>query len=377
MSNLTIGLALIGTGLISREHMPAIQQAAGARLAGVFDIDVGRARSVAAAYGGARVYEDLAGVLRDPEVDAVLIAVPNRYHQDVAVRAAEAGKHVLLEKPLAHDIDSARVIVDVCQRAGVTLRLAHSGRATGAAILARRLIAAGVIGPIKSFRSVFSQTWSVVSVDDYRWNLAISGGATLMDLAIHRVDLVHYLTGARYQSVAASLRHSVIPSAVDDNVHLVVEMEGPLSGTLSSDRFSPTMHDATEFYGTEGSLHLAQETTNAFHCVPLTVFTQRDPATLPAEILTLVGQPSHAGHREVADDGWHQLFPNTRSPFLTQIEAFVALLSGREPPVALATGEEGLHYLELVQAAYASQIERRWVDVPMPAGTPWHLPAYR
>ena len=376
MSKETVNVAVIGTGLIGNTHIAAIAQVDGLTVKTVCDVARDKAEQVAAKHGIAEVSDDLEKVLSDSAIDAVVVAVPNRFHRDVAIAVAQAGKHMLLEKPVSHDYATAREVLDACSAGGQIVRVGHNERCWDASILAREIVQSGVLGEVLAFRNVFSHSWKVVSIDDYRWNLEISGGATMMDITSHSVDLVRYLIGGDFASVASSLRHSMMPKAVDDNVHLLVEMTNGASGSFSSDRFSPTHHFTTELYGTEGSLHLSQLVMSGTTVAPLAVFSDHPLEKLPS-VLQENARPRFAAYdNQRKTDGWYLLYPPRRSPYVNQMRAFAQLLRGETPDIALCTLEDGVHNVELMHAAYTAQNERRWVDLPQPDGTPWIVPKF-
>lgn len=370
---MSVRIAIIGAGLISNWHIPAVQAATGAELAGICDKVQERARAAAEKFRINKVYADTDEVFADPNVDAVVISVPNRFHHDLAIAAARAGKHILLEKPVAHDLDAAKSVLAACRKAGVKVAVGHQARFLDVAGIARSLVAQGVIGKVHSFRSVFSEIWDVVSIDDYRWNLALSGGATLMDLTVHRMDIVQYLLGGAYTSVAASLRHKAMPKPVDDNVHLIVDMSNGATGTFTSDRFTPSFNDVTDFYGTEGSLHFTLESVGAFNTSPLSVYSKKPLEELPQSLAEMARIPAHYHKKNVQHDGWFVLMPANADPYNRQMQGFVDLISGGVPQIEMASLEDGVHLLEVVKAAYLAQRERKWVDIPLSSDAPWTI----
>lgn len=372
----TMNVAVIGAGLIGATHIAAVAQVEGLVVKTVCDVVRDKAEHVAAKHGIAEVSADPETVLADSAIDAVIVAVPNRFHRDVAIAVAKSGKHMLLEKPLSHNLATAVEVLKACSAGNKIVRVGHNERCQDGSVLARQIVQSGVLGEVHAFRNVFSHSWKVVSIDDYRWNLEISGGATMMDITSHSVDLVRYLIGGDYASIASSLRHSAMPKAVDDNVHLMAEMTNGASGTFSSDRFSPTHHFTTELYGTEGSLHLSQLVMSGTTVAPLAVFSIRPLETLP-QVLQDNARPRFAAYdNQRKTDGWYLMYPPRRNSYVHQMRAFAQLLRGERPDIALCTLEEAVHNLEVMQAAYTAQNERRWVDLPQPEGTPWVLPHY-
>lgn len=376
MSQENINVAVIGTGRIGDIHIDAIAQVPGMTVKTVCDVVRDKAEKAAAKHGIAEFSNDPEKVLLDGSIDAVVVAVPNRFHRDLAIAAAQAGKHMLLEKPVSHDFATARDVLDACSATGQIVRVGHNERCWDASVLARELVQSGVLGKVLSFRSVFSHSWKVVSIDDYRWNQELSGGATMMDITIHSVDLVRYLIGGDFASVASSLRHSAMPKAVDDNVHLLAEMTNGASGTFSSDRFSPSHHFTTDLYGTDGSMHLSQMVMSGTNVAPLAVFTEHAFETVPP-VLKENARPRFGAYNNIRKtDGWYLLYPPNRSSYVNQMRSFAELLRGETPDITLCTLEDGLHTLEVMRAAYTAQNERRWVDLPQPEGTSWVLPTY-
>jgi UDP-N-acetyl-2-amino-2-deoxyglucuronate dehydrogenase len=371
-----LNFAVIGTGLIGDTHIGAIAQVDGMAVKTVCDVVLEKAEKAAAKHGIAEYSSDLDKVLSDRSIDAVIVAVPNRFHRDVALAVAKAGKHMLLEKPVSHDFATAREVLEACTAAGTIVRVGHNERCWDASILARQIVQSGALGQVLSFRNVFSHSWKVVSIDDYRWNLEISGGATMMDITSHSVDLVRYLIGGDYASIASSLRHSAMPKAVDDNVHLMVEMNNGASGTFASDRFSPTHHFTTDLYGTEGSLHLSQLVMSGTTVAPLAVFSERPLDQLPSVLQENARPRFGAYNNQRKTDGWYMLHPPRRSAYVNQMRAFGQTLRGEKPEIALCTLEDGVHNLEVMHAAYTAQNERRWVELPQPSDAPWIIPHY-
>ena len=144
---MTIGWGIVSTGRHPDTKMaPAINAADGASLAAVMSRDMGRAEAFAQKHGSASAYDDLDALLRDPAVDVVYIASPNALHAEQAVRAAEAGKHVLVEKPMALSVDDAQRMIDACDSAGVRLGVGFHLRAHEGHQRLRTLVADGALG---------------------------------------------------------------------------------------------------------------------------------------------------------------------------------------------------------------------------------------
>ena len=139
------------------------------------------------------------------DVDAVIVATPNRNHPEGVLAAAAAGKHVLCEKPLAIDVASARKMVDACASADVVLQVGFNQRFWGQVQVAKTLLQSGLIGKVNGFRSIYSEKFTAYpAMTRYRYDLAQSGGATIIDLTIHRIDLAR-ISSAISSAVFAEL----------------------------------------------------------------------------------------------------------------------------------------------------------------------------
>ena len=368
-----VRIGLIGAGAIMRlSHAPVIARSPQARLVGVFDRDKGRAEQLAADFAVGFHTTELAALLARPDLDAVIVATPNAHHPEAVIAAAAAGKHVLCEKPLAIDIAAARAMVDACARAGVVLQVGFNQRYWNQVRIARQLIADGFIGRVHAVRSVYSERWDVYpATTRYRYDLAQSGGATIIDLTIHRIDLLRHLIGD-FSAVFAELVHSEVPEAVDDNVWLLARFAGGARGCLSSDRFSPAIGDGTDIYGSAGAIHLATESINPFHAAPLAVYTEKKADELPA-VLREAHYPD--AWWKGFTGGWITVKPPRHSPYEAQLAAFCDSVRTGAPPAI--SGLDGLRAQEVIQAAYLSMRKGGWVDLPLPADAPFVVPDYR
>ncbi|SDR51241.1 Oxidoreductase family, NAD-binding Rossmann fold [Paraburkholderia fungorum] len=152
-----LGIGLIGAGAIMRlSHIPTVMKSGIAKLVGIYDPSRERADALAES-SGSRSFETLDALLDSSEIDAVIIATPNNRHEEAAVAAAKAGKHILCEKPLAIDIQSATRIVNAAKEAGVVLQVGFNQRFWSQVQIAKQLIDADFIGDVHAFRSVYSK----------------------------------------------------------------------------------------------------------------------------------------------------------------------------------------------------------------------------
>ena len=371
MKEQKIRIGLVGAGAIMHlAHAPTIVSSADAEIAGVFDIDMARASKLTEDFGG-MPYNELERMLGEARLDAVIVATPNLFHEASVVSAAAHGLHVVCEKPLAIDVSSAARMVKACKDAGVVLQTGFNQRFWTQNRIAKELISSGFIGTIHQMRSLYSEKASAYPAStNFRYELEQSGGATIIDLTVHRIDVARYLIGD-IAAVFAELEHSHLPEKVDDNVWLLLRFENGARGCLTSNRISPNVGDGTDVFGSEGTIHIATETINPYNAAPLQIYTEKSKSELP-DILHEACYMD-AWWKEF-DGGWITLKPPRSNPFALQLEEFcTAIREGRDSAVS---GVEGLKAQEVVQAGYMSFNRGNWIDLPLSEGAPFTIPKY-
>jgi predicted dehydrogenase len=218
------GVGLIGCGRIAEiAHVPILAHSRTARLVAAADASAERRAWLATRAPDVQLHATWAALLEDPSVEAVIVALPTALHAEAACAAFAAGKHVYCEKPLAAELEDAKMVVRAWRS---TKRIGMIGFNYRFNELYRRLraqIAAGRIGEVLQIRSVFSTTSDVLTA----WReKRRTGGGVLLDLAAHHIDLVRFLLGHEVVRVTArirSVRHN------DDAAVLDMELESGLS----------------------------------------------------------------------------------------------------------------------------------------------------
>lgn len=354
-------IGLIGAGAIARiAHLPALAAVDGVVIAGICDPSLERGGELARQYD-AETYQDIESLISKARLDGVVVCCPNAYHETAAVAAASHGLAVFCQKPLAHDLTSAQRIVDACDQAGVILQVGFNQRYWPAVQYAHEIIKADIIGPPRIFRSVYSEAWDVYpALTKYRYDLEQSGGASIIDLSVHRIDLARFLLG-EISELCAVIAHTTLPVPVDDTVNLTLRFESGAVGTITSDRFSPQVSNATDVFGPDGTLHLSTETINPFQSVPLAISSRRDFHSLP-QWLRDSFYPT-AWWKDYVPGEWLTAVPPRTSAYQREMQAFCdAIRTGTAPPV---TGQDGLKAQEVVTAAYRSERLHSWVSLPL------------
>jgi predicted dehydrogenase len=196
-----------------------------------------------------------ADVLADPAIDAVVLATPHSRHADEIVAAAQAGKHVFVEKPFTLTRESAQSAIEACRTAGITLHVGFNRRYAPAYADMKRRIAAGEIGMLRHLEGNFSGPPSYqTEPDNWRSNRIESPGGSMTARGCHVLDAMVHLAGLATEVFAASERLQV-DIDVDDTTSCLLRFAGGATGTLA------TLHAATRFYrlhafGSKGALEM-------------------------------------------------------------------------------------------------------------------------
>jgi predicted dehydrogenase len=202
--------------------IPAIQHSRNGRVQAIASRSLERAQREAEQFSIPRAYGSYLELLADPEVDAVYIPLPNSLHREWVVRAAEAGKHVLCEKPLATSAAEAEAMIAACARNRVQLMEAFMYRFHPRSIRVKQLVDSGALGPIQLIRSAF--TFLHHNRDDYRFKPEMGGGA-LLDVGGYAVSAARWLIGAEPLEVQATARYGD-ESGVDETLGGLLRFPG-------------------------------------------------------------------------------------------------------------------------------------------------------
>ena len=198
-----VGLGLIGLGFIGNTHLKHSQKLVDARLVAVADLSKKALRAAEGA-GVSKVFADYKDLLKDPEVDAVIIALPTHLHLQCAKEAAEAGKHIFLEKPIARNVEEAEEIVSIARRDSVKLMVGYPLRFNSTFIDLKKEISSGTLGDVElAYASYVSsgpffhrnEGYAPVPVPDWWFNKDLTGGGVLIDLGSHMMNLLRWYFG--------------------------------------------------------------------------------------------------------------------------------------------------------------------------------------
>lgn len=206
----TIHIGIIGCGAIGAEHGKALAQVEGARIAAACDVVEARALGYCHTFGARYATTDPARVIGDPEVDAIYVLTHHDSHAELCVRAAEAGKHVLVEKPLALTVQDCLRVGRAVQRSGITLMTAFKMRYYD---LVQRV--KGMLPhPLMLSMQMMDNRWP----DDFWANSPTEGGGNVLSQGCHSCDLLRFVAGADPLEVYAAGGNYYQPSGVIDNL---------------------------------------------------------------------------------------------------------------------------------------------------------------
>jgi len=214
---------IIGTGWVASDYVtPGILKSPGSQLSACLGSSPEKSRAFAEKFRVPHAHDDLAGLLANPEVDAVYIALPNAMHHAAVLAAARAGKHILCEKPFAMKVAEAREMVETCSKAGVVLRIAHQIRLDAAVVRAREIVRSGRLGRLAE---VSLERASGLGTR-LSWRNDFSQSGVMYDVGVHLLDLIQYVTGQRFVEVAAFTHPDRRAGKPDDTMTVLGRLEG-------------------------------------------------------------------------------------------------------------------------------------------------------
>ncbi|MDP6777495.1 MAG: Gfo/Idh/MocA family oxidoreductase [Candidatus Latescibacteria bacterium] len=318
-------------GFADKRAIPGMLEAGNCRLQAVMVRDVARAEALARKHGAQASYADVDSLLADPEVDAVYVCTPVHLHREHTVKAAQAGKHVLCEKPLALTAEQGEDMARACAAHDRILMPGFMFRFHTSHIRVKEMIDSGALGQVVSARAQLC-FWYPETPDAWRQVRQMGGGGCLMDVGSHCLDLLCYLLGD-VTSVAAMQDTAVFDYEVEDIIHVLVKFASRAQGIVDVGFCVPHRENYLEVYGTKGSL-LAQKTIGPF----------ADPTV-----------------KWISEDGEQDVAEPFRNTYAAEFEHFADCVERGERPRVGA--EEGITNLRLIEAAYRSAESGRVIAI--------------
>ena len=254
-----IRFGLIGCGMIASFHAQALSVLPQAELSGAYDASETAAKRFCGKWGG-QVYGSIDQMLADPAIDAVCILTPNGLHAPMAMQALEAGKHVVVEKPMAITLEDADRLIALSQSTDRLVCVISQLRFSPAVQAVRRAVEEGAFGRITS-ASLSMKYWrdEAYYASSWRGTWKMDGGGALMNQGIHGVDLLQYLVGP-VTRVSAFCKTQTRPIETEDSAAAALEFACGAVGTLEgSTTCFPGYPRRIEICGEKGSVVLEED----------------------------------------------------------------------------------------------------------------------
>lgn len=336
-----IKVAVFGCGAIAqRRHIPEYAENENVELVAFADPKIERAQEMAETYGG-KAYASYEEILANEEVDAVSVCTPNYLHAPMTIAAANAGKHVLVEKPMACSKEEAEQMIAAAKKNNVYLMVGHNQRLMPPHVKAKEILDSNKLGKVLTFRTSFGhpgpEAWSVDGADSwfFRKEEAIMGA--MGDLGVHKSDFIRYLLNDEVSEVASFIGtlHKE-GTEVDDNATCLLRMKSGAIGTLVA--------SWTQYKGGDNSTILWCENG-----------VMKIGTVEGNEVIVELTD----GTVETYQVG--MMSTNEKQVPSGVIDAFVESLLTNTPPTI--SGEEGLRAVEVILGAFESQKTGRIVKL--------------
>ncbi len=361
-----LGVAAIGYAFMGKAHSNAWRN-----VASFFDVpafeqkvlvgrDAEQVAEAAAKYGWSESATDWRSVLERDDIHIVDICAPGWMHAEIATAALEAGKHVLVEKPLANTLAEAEAMTEAARAArarGIQSMIGFNYRRVPALALAKELIAEGRLGTVRHVRAAYLQDWLADPVTPMSWRLRAetAGTGALGDIASHAIDQIQFLTGESVTEATGVLRTFVTRRpgpdgmedvSVDDAAWATLGLTGGIGASVEASRVAAGRKNSLriEVYGARGALTFDLESLTELQFLDATL-----PVREQGFNRILVTEPGHpylnAWWPQGHVIGWEHTFTHQIRDFLT------AISNGEAPSPSF---EEGLQVQRVVAAVEAS-----------------------
>ena len=247
-------VACIGMGWWSDVLADAAQRSGKLKIVACYTRSADKRNAFAAKYK-CRAVESYEAILADPAIEAVINTTPNDVHLETTRAAAQAGKHVFLDKPIANRVSDGRTITDVCRKAGVVLGMGYQRRRESHFRWIKRQIDAGVFGKLVNAEANISRDrLGKVDLSSWRYQAAGMPGGVMLQIGIHYADVLEYLIGP-IKAVRGQFAQLVLPGDNPDVASLVFEHENGALSTLNASYASASEYYLMNIYGKEATAY--------------------------------------------------------------------------------------------------------------------------
>ncbi|WP_281889746.1 Gfo/Idh/MocA family protein [Paenibacillus sp. YYML68] len=326
-------VAVIGCGSISKHrHIPEYAGREDVELVAFVDVNEARAQQFADQHGG-KAYTDYREMLTEAKPDAVSVCLPNALHAEVSIAAAQAGAHVLVEKPMAASEDEALAMIEAAKASGVHLMVGHNQRLMPPHVKAKQVLDSGKLGKVLTFRTSFGhpgpEGWSADGKESWFFRKPEAIMGAMGDLGVHKSDLIRWLLSDEVESVAAFIdtRHKE-GTDVDDNATCILRMQSGAIGTLVA----------------SWTYYKGEDNSTVLWCEQGVMKIGTDPQD---QVIVELRDGSVERHKV------GEIATNQKQTSSGIIDEFVEGIRSGTPP--RISGEEGLRSLKVILGAFESQ----------------------
>lgn len=341
-----VRIGLLGSGFVATFYMQGLSEVLNQQVVTVCGADLPQVKKFAERWHIDSATTDLEEVARRPDVDLVIIALPNSLHVKAAELAAKHGKHVVCAKPLGRNAAEARQMLDAVQRTGVLHGYAETEVFSPAVMRAKLLVDEGAIGRVLTVRSREAHSGPH---SPHFWDAQETGGGALMDMGCHTIEAARYFIGKDVRPVEVVAWGDLLvhkdKTTAEDNAVVLLRFE---NGALAQSELSWTARGSldlrNEVYGTDGSIF-----TDVTRATPIHAFVR--------------STGSYLMEKAESDSGWVFPLPDEARVYgyHEEMKHFVACVERGQTP--RETFVDGLVVNTVIDAAYQSIREHRWVPL--------------
>ncbi len=348
-----VRVGVVGCGRVAQQrHLPIVVDLAGAELVAVSDVDA-KTRSKLVEEYGVKAYEDYRELVASETLDAVMVAAPTQFHAEIGAAALNAGKHVMIEKPVALSLDEVDQLESAAAASGKTVAVAMNSRWHRLTREAREVVRQGSLGPIGLLRSAF--------IDDFRlggdvppWGMRHDqAGCVLVETAVHHFDLWQFLLDSPVEEVYAKMED---PMTADERAAVTATMA---NGVMVSAMFTEGLKGANELeiYGQDGRLRVSVYDFDGLDVTPRSEY----PGSMGTRIRRLkkfVSEFPGAVKRLKTGGDW-------AGSYRSEWEHFIdCIVHGKKPECGLPEGRNALRVGLAAMASLAQGGPVRVADAP-------------
>ncbi len=343
-----VRFGVIGAGgIANRRTIPGMLLACNAELEAVMEINIELAESLKEKHGAKKAYDSVEALLADPDIDAVYIASPVFLHAQQAMAAADAGKHVLIEKPLAMTSEEGEKVVEYCKEKGIKIAAGFMMRFGTYVQEMKKAVEAGKLGDVVSGYSQFTCWYPDMGA--WRQIKSKGGGGALMDMGVHCIDLLQYVTGSKVKQVAAMHDTLTFNYEVEDSSSLLLRLENGAQVIVQSNFNIPdeAAKWRLELFGTRGRM------------IGDTIIGQVDGGTMDAMFMEDVG--GYDAQQDVKEAKKEEYDVEFGNMYTREIETFADSILNDKPLEVPA--EDAVYVQKVIEAAYRSNDEKCIIDL--------------